>query len=98
MPIVPQMPMPPGGGQPAPQQAPQGSGRPELVSILISGLQGNQSESVTLTYADGFKAVETVPELLHMGFPPQMAQQVVQAFQAMGDVVYRVNRGGGMPR
>lgn len=93
MPMVPNMPQPPQGmqGQGGPQ-------RPELVSILINGLQGAGSESVTITYADGFKAVETVPELIHMGFPAPMAQQVVQAFQAMGDVVYRVNRGGGASR
>jgi hypothetical protein len=87
------------GGPPQGAGAPQGSGgqRPALTSITMNGIDRQGGEQITLTFADGFKATETFPELVQMGLEAKIIESVGQVFEHVGDLVYKTNRGGGAP-
>jgi hypothetical protein len=70
--------------------------RPALTAITMAGLAGQPGgESITFTFADGFKATETFAELVHLGFPRSIVGAMGQAFDHAGDLVYATNHGAG---
>ena len=93
------------GAQPPPQGQDQGQGgagggqRPVIKSILMQNMDNQQGgESITFVFADGFKATETLRELIQMGVDPQAIQAVAQVLEDAADKVHDTNKGGMAPR
>ena len=86
------------GGGPTPPQGGGGGQRPVLKSVLMQNVDSqNGGESITFVFADGFKATETLKELLQMGVDPQAMQSVGQVIDDAADKVHQINKGGGPP-
>jgi len=63
----------------------------------MTGVDQQGKEQITFIFGDGFKAVETMAELVHMGMDPRIVGAVGQAFEQAADFVYSVNHGRGVP-
>jgi len=71
--------------------------RPSLTAITMKGLDQPTGGQFGFTFADGFQATETLPELAHMGLDPKVISAVNEVFVHLGDLVYATNHGGGGP-